>query len=227
MEIIPVLDLKAGIVVHARGGSRSEYLPLRSRLTPSVEPAAVLRALLGLHPFRQVYLADLDAIAGNRVTHEVPIQELRQGFPGVELWIDRGLHDRAGLREFLDRDLGTPVLGSETLADERVLRSAEAGEALLSLDYRGGRFLGPPQVEVAHGRWPRRVIVMELARVGAGMGPNFERLAALRRRVPGHAVYAAGGVQDGTDLERLRDMGVTGALVASALHRGDPERLLL
>lgn len=221
MEIIPVLDIKAGIVVHARRGTRDEYAPLRSRLTRSVQPSAVLSALLTLHPFRRVYLADLDAISGEPSSHLPIIQELRQRFPEVEFWVDRGLADRNALDRFLEHGLGTPVLGSESLTDTSLLHLPQVGEAVLSLDYRGGRLLGPQGLEQAVADWPQRVILMELERVGADAGPDFEHLAALRRQAPGRRYYAAGGVRDDADVQRLEQMGVEGVLVASALHQGD------
>jgi len=227
LEIIPVLDIKAGIVVHARRGTRDEYAPLQSRLTRSVQPSAVLSALLTLHPFRRVYLADLDAIGGKPSSHLPIIQELRQRFPEVEFWVDRGLADRNALTRFLEHGLGTPVLGSESLADPSLLHTPQVGQAVLSLDYRGGGLLGPQGLEQAVADWPQRVIVMELERVGTDAGPGLERITALRRQAPDHAFYAAGGVRDAADVRRLEQMGVKGALVASALHQGDLSAVLV
>ena len=69
-------------------------------------------------------------------------------------------------------------------------------------------------------RWPERVIAMTLARVGAGAGPDLERLKALRVIAPGKRLYAAGGVRGPDDLRDLRALGCAGVLVASALHDG-------
>lgn len=220
LEIIPVLDIKSGTVVHARRGARKDYLPLQSRLTPSAQPLAVLGALLDRYPFRRVYLADLDAIAGKPSPHLAAIQEMRQRFPGLEFWIDAGVRELEGLQDFLAAHLGTPVLGSETLRDITLLQAPEARSAVLSLDYLGERFLGPAALEAAHERWPQTVILMQLERVGAEAGPDLERLAALRRRVPDRRLYAAGGVRDDEDLRRLEELGVDGVLVATALHHG-------
>src|SRR4051812_27418585 len=67
MQVIPVLDLRAGIVVHARRGQHSEYAPLRSSLVQGCEPVAVARALCAICRTRTVYVADLDAVRGNPV----------------------------------------------------------------------------------------------------------------------------------------------------------------
>ena len=81
-EVIPVVDLMGGLVVHARAGERDRYRPLESPLAASSEPADVVRGLLALHPFRSLYIADLDAIQG-RGDHVAAVRALKEvGFRG-------------------------------------------------------------------------------------------------------------------------------------------------
>ena len=221
-EIIPVLDLSGGVVVRARAGERERYLPLASPLTPTSAPADVVRGLLALHPFRNLYIADLDAIrkAGD---HVAAVRGLTAAFPGVEFWVDGGFTGECACRRFVGSGLGRPVLGSESQAGGHHLLEALAGEPrlVLSLDYKGDAQLGPPALFERPDLWPESVIVMTLAAVGGEGGPDYARLeevlaaAGDRRRV-----YAAGGVRGTADLERLAAMGCAGALVASALHDG-------
>src|SRR5436309_152588 len=75
-EIIPVIDLMGGLVVRDRGGERDFYRPLVSPLAVSARPADVVRGLLQLHAFRQVYIADLDAIR-KRGEHVAEVRALR------------------------------------------------------------------------------------------------------------------------------------------------------
>ncbi len=92
--------------------------------------------------------------------------------------------------------------------------------AVLSLDFRGTTFLGPPEVLERAALWPRDVIVMALAAVGTGSGPDFARLQDVVGRGQGRTVFAAGGVTSALDLRQLATLGVKGALVATALHNG-------
>ena len=115
------------------------------------------------------------------------------------------------------------VLGSESLAsleDYERARKCARPAAPLSLDFRGNTFLGPPALLEDAALWPNRIIVMTLARVGSGEGPDLARLAAVIARAEGRKVFAAGGVRNGDDLKALRDIGAAGALVATALHTG-------
>ncbi len=61
------------------------------------------------------------------------------------------------------------------------------------------------------------VIVIDLARVGTGVGLDVELLARVREAVPGLTLLAGGGVRGTEDLEKLAGAGCDGALVATAL----------
>ena len=64
-----------------------------------------------------------------------------------------------------------------------------------------------------------QVIVLDLARVGSGEGVNIDFLKKVIADV-GVDVYVGGGVRDINDLVELRNLGVSGALIATALHTG-------
>jgi phosphoribosylformimino-5-aminoimidazole carboxamide ribotide isomerase len=215
MEIIPVLDLKAGHVVHARQGQRDIYSPIVSRLSSTSDPSDVLAGLLQLHPFSKAYIADLDAIE-NKGEHAQIIGELARQHPKIEFWLDDGGTAPAAVTApgNIRR-----VTGSESMRDIGALRASGAA-AILSLDFRGVDFLGPPDLLDEPSLWPDCIIVMTLARVGSSDGPDLERLAMVRQHAGARRLYAAGGVRDAADLEALRRAGATGVLVASALHDG-------
>jgi phosphoribosylformimino-5-aminoimidazole carboxamide ribotide isomerase len=212
MDIIPVIDLKGGEVVHARQGRRDEYRPIQTSLSATSAPRDVVAGLLRLHPFRALYVADLDAIEG-RGDNLAALATLP---PGLDVWLDAGVRDEAGAAAWR-----TIVLGSESQADTRLLRARGADPRIvLSLDFRGDAFQGPPEILADPALWPERVIVMTLARVGAGQGPDLARLAEIVARAGGRRVYAAGGVRDAGDLQAAASCGAAGALVATALHSG-------
>jgi phosphoribosylformimino-5-aminoimidazole carboxamide ribotide isomerase len=221
-SIVPVLDLKGGRVVHARAGERARYLPIRSRLAEGSDVFAITDGLLSLAPFRRLYIADLDAIEGEG-DHSTLIGRLAQRHPDVELWVDRGVATPAAASSAA-RDGVIPVLGSESLADAGIVAAVltELGPrgCVLSLDYRGERFLGPLALETNGELWPDRVIVLSLSRVGTGAGPDLTRLLGLRALAGGRQIFAGGGTRDRADIDRLATAGLAGALVATALHDG-------
>ncbi len=220
MDVIPVIDLKAGQVVHARQGERDAYRPIVTPLSRGSAPVDVVAGLLGLHAFGRLYVADLDAIAGDG-NHASSLAAIAAAQPGLELWVDCGIGDVGAARSWLDRGLGSLVIGSESQSDVAAMR-ALAGDrrVLLSLDFRGEQFQGPPTLLSDPLLWPARVVVMTLARVGANAGPDLVRLRDVVSRAGRREVYAAGGVRDAADLRALAESGAAGILVASALHAG-------
>ena len=245
MEIIPVIDVRHGIAVAAVAGERARYLPLESPFAKRPDPVAVALGLLSLFPFKTLYVADLDGIEGRGGNVELPAR-LAEALPRVALWIDDG---SAGAADSGPMQARTVVIGSESLGspsprlrgegwgegqkrapvqsaalhpDPLPMKNGERESApwVLSLDFRGDAFLGPAELLDRPELWPDRVIVMTLARVGCGEGPDLARISEISAKGRGRRIYAAGGVRDVGDLEAARRAGAAGALVARALHEG-------
>lgn len=223
MQVIPVIDIRAGEVVHATGGDRAAYQPIRTPLAEGSDPVAVARGLLTATGGRSLYVADLDGIAGGR-WNAASVHALVAGLPGVTLWLDTGIARAHDLAPLLGLAGVVPVVGSETLAEAGEL--AEVDELtrphagyVLSLDFKGAKFLGAPGVLADPAVWPVRVVVMTLAAVGADAGPDLDRVRQVKALAgEARAVYAAGGVREAADLAALARVGAAGVLVASALH---------
>jgi phosphoribosylformimino-5-aminoimidazole carboxamide ribotide isomerase len=221
IEVIPVLDLMNGAVVRARHGLRHSYVPVITTLAKTSAPLDIVAGFLTVHPFRTFYIADLDRIE-RRGSHASTLDVLDAAFPNIVFWVDAGVRNAGEARIWLTRhERAHLVLGSESLQSCTVLADlAAADRVVLSLDFRGDRFMGPKALHDAPQLWPERVIVMTLARVGGNAGIEVDRLLATGRRAPDVRLYAAGGLRGAMDLVRLEKAGVRGVLVASALHDG-------
>lgn len=220
MDVIPVIDIKNGQVVHAQGGRRDSYRPIQTPLSPTSAPADVAAGLLRLAPFRHLYIADLDAIEA-RPPNDAAIRSIAEAVPGVELWVDNGIGDAPAALAWLERWPHCLVIGSESQRNPVTIVSLrDEPRVLLSLDFRGDVFQGPAVLLDDPSLWPARVIVMTLARVGGAAGPDTERVATIVARANGRAVFGAGGVRHGADIGALQTAGAAGVLVATALHTG-------
>jgi HisA/HisF family protein len=228
MEVIPVVDLKGGVVVRARTGERASYRPIETPLSATSEPLDVIAGLLSLHPFRTLYVADLDAIEG-RGSAKAILDRIAQEYPHLSLWVDNGCADQLPAHAFLARfGNAALVLGSESQRDSALVGVLGSDpRIILSLDFRADGFIGPPALLREPALWPPRLIVMTLAKVGSGEGPDFARAGEIQRRAGDRSVYFAGGLRDRDDLEAVKASGAAGILVASALHDGkiDPADL--
>jgi phosphoribosylformimino-5-aminoimidazole carboxamide ribotide isomerase len=220
MEVIPVIDLRDGVVVHARMGMRSAYAPIETPLSPTSRPTDVARGLLSIFPFKKFYVADLNAIE-NKDNNNAALKRLSLDFPELVFWVDAGIADVHHAQRWFEAGLGHLVLGSETQRDSDLIRFlCRNNRTILSLDFRGDAFLGPASLLNEANIWPTNVIVMTLARVGSASGPDMNWLTTIKSRAANRQVYAAGGVRDANDLASLAAAGIAGALVATSLHNG-------
>jgi phosphoribosylformimino-5-aminoimidazole carboxamide ribotide isomerase len=206
VRVVGVIDLKGGTAVHAVRGERERYRPIG-------DPLSVARR----YGLDELYVADLDAIAGG------PLQTAAiASLAGTaRVMVDAGDSEPQAL---LDLGVDRVVVGTETLADADTLPP----DAVLSVDLFAGRVLsrdpqlaGLPALDaVARLAGQREVIVLDLARVGTGAGPDVATIAEIHAAFPELSLLAGGGVRDAEDLRALEDAGAAGALVATALLRG-------
>lgn len=241
MQIIPVLDLAGGVAVHAQAGDRSRYAPLVSDLVPdrTGDALAVLRAfhaVLGVH---ECYVADLDAIQGGALQRSLirELAEFNTGFAGA-LLVDAGTNQPGGALEVLSCGASEVVVGLETLQAfsdlAAIVEVVGPTRLVFSLDLRLGNPVLHPAMQDASGVDPdalslaaqataagvATLLLLDLGRIGTGCGVDIGLLETIRRRFPRVRLLAGGGVLTRLDLERMRDVGCDGALVASALHTG-------
>jgi phosphoribosylformimino-5-aminoimidazole carboxamide ribotide isomerase len=232
MQILPVLDLQNGLVVRGVAGRRHEYRPVVSTLTRSALPLDVARAFREHFNLTDLYVADLDALAGAPPALVIFEALLVNDF---RLLVDAGIRHAADARPLTVAGIQGIIAGLETLAGPEVLRRlcAEIGpeRVVFSLDLRGGQPLAPVSAWAGQDAWTiareagasgiRRLLVLDVARVGVSAGTGTEELCArLAAAEPPVEILAGGGVRDLADLRRLQQCGVNGVLVASALHDG-------
>ncbi len=145
MEIIPVIDVLGGKVVHARGGIRSQYALLQSVLTSHYDPLQVIVDLLAWQTFSTIYIADLDAILDHQQNIAL-YKSLIEHFPQVTFLLDSAINSKIHWQQFLSYPNIKPVIGSETLIDISWLSDSDVRQkSILSLDFQHGQFLGQQQ----------------------------------------------------------------------------------
>lgn len=237
MRVIPVIDLKSGTVVRAVGGKREVYQPVQSVISEDASPESVAAGLANRLGAREVYVADLDAIAGGE-----PAWDLYATIAdaGLRLWVDAGIDgvDRAQkLARY--RMAGEPlhgvIVGLESLAGPRALTEIADRVNVETLVFSLDLYLGRPLHGAADSHWGfaaqaaqsaiesgiRRIIVLDLARVGMGGGTGTESLCRqLHEAYPAVELISGGGLSSLRHIEKQSTVGCRGVLVGSALHDG-------
>jgi phosphoribosylformimino-5-aminoimidazole carboxamide ribotide isomerase len=226
-----VIDVLGSVAVHAVRGERNQYKPLKSVLASSSDPFDVSLAFQQLG-FAELYIADLDAILKNQPNYRL-IQQIAETTK-LKLMVDAGVAEIEGAKELIANQVSKVVIGTETLRNidfvEEAVRILGGNRVVVSLDLKSGQLLSNCGLEKTSDTIAlvkefqkagvKQMIVLDLARVGSGEGVDIPFLKSMLDEVD-IEVYVGGGVGSLADLTELDRLGVTGVLLATALHSGN------
>jgi phosphoribosylformimino-5-aminoimidazole carboxamide ribotide isomerase len=230
LKVIPVIDVLGGVAVHAVRGVRKNYQPLKSVLCESVD-AVDVAAAFKMFGFSELYVADLDAITGGQANYS--LLKRIAGTTGLELMVDAGVTDLQRAEKVLGSGAAKVIIATETLTNTsfvaEAIESFGTRQVVVSLDLMRGKVLSGFELgrlaepvtflNELEALGVSQIIILDLSKVGSREGANL----AFLREVLGsiHAeVFVGGGVRDVKDLLELKTLGVSGALIATALHSG-------
>lgn len=214
MEIIPVMDILNGIVVHAIKGERNNYKPVKSVLCNSSDPVQVAESFkkLGLS---QLYIADLDSILGKGKNYEI-IETISKSTK-LEMIVDAGINNIDSAMEIFNYKISGLIIGTETLTNldfiKECIKKFGAEKIILSLDIKDGKVLSSSQEiamkdpsEVAltlNGMGVKKMIVLDLRRVGSEAGINWPSLNKILSTVK-MKIIVGGGIRNLSDINELK-----------------------
>jgi phosphoribosylformimino-5-aminoimidazole carboxamide ribotide isomerase len=211
------------------------------------DATALARVYLEHLEIRALYAADLDAILNQLPAapaginpNDAVVRDL-VAF-GVPLWLDAAIRSPEDGLHALALGIARVVVGLETLPSYEVLQntcSSLGSECVaFSLDLRDGVPMTSLKCEVSRlnsNMWTDSVqevavravdagvgamIMLDVSRVGTGVGPDLDLIGKVRKAAPRLALIAGGGIRGPEDLSRLADVGCDAALVATALLDG-------
>jgi len=216
MELIPAIDLLDNIVVKAFLGERKKYKPINTKLAKSSRLENIIIGLLKEYKFKIIYIADLNAIMGNKNNFKI-IKKVIKKFPKINFWVDYGVKNYLDFNKYDDNSFKT-IIGSETLKNTNELRKIykhKKKEFILSLDFKNNFFLGPKNLIKNNKLWPKKTIFMVLDSIGSKKRPKLIKLYNLDKKKD---YYLAGGISNNKDIKFLKEKGFKGAIVSTAIH---------
>jgi len=125
----------------------------------------------------------------------------------------------------------TVILGTETASLDLIEKSSIRfpGRINVSIDMKNGKVLardrnmeiGPVDlVKRFNDHDIRDIIILDLGRVGTGAGIDLDFLKDIAG-ASSRDVLVGGGIKDMDDIKALERIGISGALVATAVHSGN------
>ncbi len=228
MKIIPVIDILNKKAVHAKGGRRNEYQYLKSPLFTSNNPINIAITLEKLG-FKEIYLADLDSIINNNTNFEI-LEKIRDSSK-IELIVDAGVSNMELANCLFNRNVRKVVVGTETLTSMSFLKDAVeffgTSRIVVSLDLHGEKmFANFNLVEIKHlfdflktieTFGVSQIIILDLLRVGCETGVNTKFIKEILEKF-NIDVFVGGGIRGVSDLIELKNLGVSGVLLGTALY---------
>ena len=221
MKIIPVIDIRKNVVVHAICGHRDNYTPIKSTLSLSSDPIEIVKAFQNYFEFSTFYIADLDAIEKKGANNEVIEKILERG---VKIYLDSGIKTYDEYIS-LKKEHVRLIIATETIEDTTELTKIIAYDptAVLSIDIKNGALVSKMNISVDElltildSTALKRLILLYLSCVGSGKMQNLtlvSKIANLKK----YEIIVGGGITTWNDLVKLKKMGVNAALLATALH---------
>ncbi|MEM4575880.1 MAG: HisA/HisF-related TIM barrel protein [Candidatus Nezhaarchaeales archaeon] len=227
MIVVPVIDIKDGLVVRAIRGLRDLYKPISDSVYGTCDPLKLAYKFM-LEGFKVIYIADLDSILNGRI-NEAIFNSLRRE-ARIKIMADIGVDCEEKLEKAV-QIADYPVIATESAPSlnflSRALKACNSN-VFLSIDLKNDAIVSrAPEIagknleeacEILSKLNVRKIILMDFNRIGSCSGPNIDGAKYLVRR--GFEVYVGGGVRGLVDIIELCREGVSGVLVGSALHSG-------
>lgn len=221
MQIIPVIDLYKGLVVHAVAGNRKNYKAINSKICSSADPFDVVDGYLSVFSFKSIYIADLNALEHQGDNSKI-VSSICSKYPTIELWLDSSI---SLIENYLKKGIQNNIrfiLSSENISSisvyNNLLEQFEEHDYILSLDFKDDKLLGNKDLLKIKNKWPKDVIVLNLNNVGVSQGFNYPAELASHNLCKNFNVYYGGGIRNAKDINNLKANAFTGVLISTALH---------
>ncbi len=226
MEIIPAIDLRGGKCVRLYQGDYSQETVF------SDDPVGMARHWSSLGAPR-LHLVDLDGAATGKLCHLPVIGEIAAAI-NIPVQVGGGIRQMESIAKLLDAGVERVILGTVAVANPEMIREAchRFGDAVIvGIDARDGyvavhgwqrgtTITASELIQQMTALGARRFIYTDILRDGTLTQPNFEAIAELTSKTS-LPIIASGGVTSISDLTRLSQLGVEGAIVGKALYTGD------
>ncbi len=226
MEIIPAIDLRGGKCVRLYQGDYSQETVF------SDDPVGMARHWSSLGAPR-LHLVDLDGAATGKLCHLPVIGEIAAAI-NIPVQVGGGIRQMESIAKLLDAGVERVILGTVAVANPEMIREAchRFGDAVIvGIDTRDGyvavhgwqrgtTITASELIQQMTALGARRFIYTDILRDGTLTQPNFEAIAELTSKTS-LPIIASGGVTSISDLTRLSQLGVEGAIVGKALYTGD------
>jgi len=228
-RVVPVLDVKHGVAVHAVKGQRDKYAPVSCSWCSDGDVLQLINGYQNELGLDDLYVADLDAITEGTPSIDI-YPEIKEAVR-ERIMIDAGITSVQSFHDLESHDFAEIILGTESVPSLAVFTDiikVNRNDTIISFDMKNGQVLSPIKklanagIENAfhaiEALNPSAIIFLDLTSVGAKIGVN--PVAKQLVDVSNVPLFLGGGIKSANDLKDAKDAGFCGVLVATALQEG-------
>jgi phosphoribosylformimino-5-aminoimidazole carboxamide ribotide isomerase len=230
MDIIPAIDIRGGRCVRLDQG---DY----ARETVFAEDPVEVARRWEAAGAQRIHVVDLDGARDGKPQNEEVIRDVIANVD-IAVQVGGGLRDLSVIGRYVEAGADRVAVGTVAVKDPTVLLQALGvfGEKIfVGVDARDGLVATEGWRETSEVRalellerlseyGVRRIFYTDIASDGMEKGPNFPAIQEVVEHAAGFrfpmAVIASGGVSSVTHIQRLKLIGVEGAIVGKALYTG-------
>lgn len=225
MKLFPAIDLKDGRVVRLLQGDYGRVERYE------IAPADAARDFYS-RGARYLHVVDLDGARDGTLSNYTVIREiLRAADMFVE--VGGGIRDESRIEQYLEMGAARVILGTAAVNDfdflcravrtygERIAVGVDAHDGFVAVDgwTTVTKLDGVEFCRRVRDIGVKTVIYTDISRDGALSGTNMDIYETLLG-IEGLNLVASGGISAADELTRLRELGVSGAIVGKAIYAG-------
>jgi len=221
-RIVFVTDLLDGKVVHAIKGEREKYRPVgNSLVSNNADPIEMISAIKP----KEVYIADLDRLQHTGNNFEV----IKKISALTKTMVNIGVEKNDDIEKCLS--IADTVILSSEASSFKIMEYASGNypdKTSITIDIKNGSILTKDEdlkkepaelVKLLNELKIKDIVIIDLSKVGTGAGIDEELLREIKV-ISKHNILFGGGIRDINDIDLLKEIDISGALVATAVHNG-------
>lgn len=226
MFILPAIDIKDGRCVRLYQGS---FDTVHQVADDPLETARGFEALGATW----LHMVDLDGALQGKALHADLFKRIAKE-TGLKIEVGGGIRTLAQVDAYLEHGIDRVIIGSQALKEPEMVAEAVRlyGDAIaVGIDARDGVVYGEAWLEkspITASDLAKQMtaigvatlIYTDISKDGTLLGPAFDAYARMIEDLPGTRIIASGGIRNLDDIQKLKDMGLYGAICGKAIYAG-------
>ena len=226
MDVLPAIDLIDGKCVRLIQGEYDRQITYKD--DPVAQAGEFAEA-----GSSWLHIVDLDGAKAGRPVNTAAVKSIIDADLGLTVELGGGIRDEAGIEQMLEIGVDRLIIGTKAISDFEwfaEMTNKFPGKLAFGLDARGSKVSVAGWTEdvqqsvsdfaIKAAELPvAAIIYTDITRDGMLSGPNLDRTKSLVDMVD-VPIVAAGGVTKVEDVMKLKEIGVSGAIIGRALYEG-------